>query len=484
MIDFWIGIYQLKQVFVQKTKLHEGDTDILIPRFFLPTQSEGESGSSCERGIDDVDLYDIERSLANIKNLRDVILLEAHENLLSAVQLQQSLRGAVKANLMVSRVTGYVKKKKFSTFLKKSNGAAHLTTDMKLVPDVTSLEYRVCHAVLYMLQKDFEEVVEQITQKIQRTMDHIKSMLCAALIELDPDLTPQSIDESGLFLWSNPAFLTDWVSFVTALHRKDDEVSDASQVKDAKKKSVFKKIRKSVAGSLSPTKKSANGRDDALVVLIKRVSSLAPLHAAYLETSGQLLTPSSSIYFKSLLESKLDSRPRVLTNISDSSTDSNQPKWYFGKFAGRKSPAERRRSISASSVGSDDLDENSQFDDALSEYAELYAHVFVGEDENAAVEIDHRMIHAVVNEVPPGESDMYTLGPDHNTDVRLFSWYMYVVMHNTRCIGEKLTRIAATHAKLKVSADKETDKECLQEYVKVGKVLMDNVVSTTQIMRR
>jgi len=495
MIDFWIGIQQLNEIFVQKTE-QCSDRGLMIPRFFTPAPAPTASSSSCGRDIDGIDIYDIEKSIANVANLKDRIVPDAHRDLLSAVQLQHSLRAAVKANLMTTRVTGYVKKKKFSSLLNKSSGSAHLTTDLKLVPDVTSVEYRVCHAMLYMLQKQFEDVAEQVTALVQKTVDHIKDILCIALIELDPQLTIDSIEESGLFLWSNPTFLTDWVSFVNALHHKDDEVNDPSLVKNAKRKSVFKKIRKSVTGSLSSKSSKEQAEADALNAFIEKVASLAPVHKIYLDLTSLLSTPTSPCYFKQFTDVTTDTRPRVMTDTSDCSTDSNSSKWYFGKFVGRKNAAERRRSTSANSVGSDDTNDDSRDEEAAAEYAKIYSHVFIGEDENAAVEIDHRMIHAVVNEAPAdcstnnstktnsNVSEAATvIAQDNNTDVRLFSWYMYVVMHNTSCVSEKLTIISETHATLNASTEKETDRACLQQYGEVGKVLMDHVVLTTQVVR-
>lgn len=328
MVDYWLGIYQLKQIFVQRAKdLEKG---ILIPEFFSPT-----SGDSSDRRIDGVDIYDVETSTANMKTLKDGVIPEYYSQLLSAVQLQHSLRAAIKANLMTTRVTGYIKKKTFSSFLNKSKGAAQLTTGTKLVPDVTSLEYQVCHAVLYMLQREFEEVVVLVIDKITRTMEHIKGILCITLQEVDPSLTFEELDESGLFLWSNPSFLTNWGAFVTSLYRKEDEVGDATASQDAKKKSVFKKIRKSVAKSIaSPSsKKAASAIEKAQHTLYTHVMSLAPLHTAYLQIMEQLSTPTSSCYFQNLTLSSSDNganRCRCLSDGSSESTEEYIPKkWYL-----------------------------------------------------------------------------------------------------------------------------------------------------------
>ena len=164
---------------------------------------------------------------------------------------------------------------------------------------------------------------------------------------------------------------------------------------------------------------------------------------------------------------------------------------YFGKLVGKKPPG-RGRSESESSVsscgggsgGGDTAD-----GDFLAEYAKTYGNVFITEEENAAVEIDHRMIHSVVNEAPVystamrGEREALS-SQNNNSDVRLFSWYMHVIMHNSRCMMEKLKSIKRIHARLDASKDKDTDKHCLCEYVIVGKEVMDNVVSTTQIAKR
>jgi hypothetical protein len=315
-IDFWIGIYQLKQIFAQQLK--DVESDVLIPEFFTPSTSD--------RQIDDVDIYDIDQSLSNVKAFQDSGIPEAYSQLLSAAQLQHTLHAAIKANLMTTRVTGYVKKKTLFSFLNKSKGAAHLTTDMKLIPDVTSLEYRVCHAVLYMIQVEFEEVVHVVTTKVDRTMEHVKGALCATLIAFDPSLTIETIDESGLFLWSNPAFLTSWEAYVTSLQQKEDEINDATPVK---KKSVLKKIRKSVTNSISSSsgKKAASDCKEAQDSLYRRVKALAPLHRVYLDTMEKLSSPASSCCFKNLSETNRV-RPRGQSDCSDCGTEATHSKWY------------------------------------------------------------------------------------------------------------------------------------------------------------
>ena len=327
MIDFWLGIYQLKQIFVQIGGKNLEKDCIMIPEFFTPS-----SADSSDR-IDDVDIYDVDMSLANVQALQDSILPEAYTQLLSALQLLHSLRAAVTANLMTTRVTGYIKKKTFSSFLNKSKGAAHLTTDTKLIPDVTSLEYQVCHAVLYILQVEFAEVAALVTAKVHRTLEHLKRILCVTLIELDPSLTFNSLDESGLFLWSNPSFLTSWGAFVTALHLKEDEIRDAAAAaaaQDAKRKSVLKKIRKSVTNSItsSANKKANDASEHAQNTLYTQVLSLGPLHSAYLCLVEQVSTPSSCCCFQNLTEaSNTAPRPRGQSDTSTDSTDTVAPKW-------------------------------------------------------------------------------------------------------------------------------------------------------------
>ena len=167
---------------------------------------------------------------------------------------------------------------------------------------------------------------------------------------------------------------------------------------------------------------------------------------------------------------------------------------YFGKLVGRKPPAERRRAEStSSSVASDDMQEE-EGGDFVSTYSNLYGKVFITEEENAAVEVDHRLIHSVVNEAPtpvlPGGSGAPVTSHDNssnnnnNTDVRLFSWYMYVILHNVRAVTEKWTVILAIHEVLDASKERLVDKRCLDDYSAEGKALLDNVVSTTQIIRR
>jgi hypothetical protein len=509
MIDFWLGIYQLKQIIVHKNKEMEND-NILIPELFSPNSCD-----SPNRNIDDVDIYDIDVSLANVTNLRDAIIPASYSQLLSAVQLLHSLRAAVQANLMTSRVTGYVKKKTFFSLVNKSKGAAYLTTDTKLVPDVTSLEYRVCHCVLYMLQMEFEELLSDVTARVQLTMDHIKEALCSTLAELDPLVTREDIEESGLCEWSNPALLTDWSAYVTSLHqkKKEDEVNGALAAKDAakRKSGVLKTIRKSVTGSLlSFPKNTPAENENVQTLLYTNILSLAPLHKVYLNVMEKLNMPSSPICLKNLSERvamSTASRPRKESDLSDEgSAEPDKPKWYFGRFVGRKSPGERtERARTVSSAGSsastDDhpIAHEGDKENVILEYAKIFGQVFILEDETAAVEIDHRMIHAVVNEAPllpaaaaaGGVVDSAVGGlrksleaEENNTDVRLFSWYMFVIMHNSRCVVRKIASINYIYDILNTSKDKETDKHCLGEYSKAGKDLMDSAASTTQTIRR
>lgn len=337
MVDFWLGIYQLKQIFVQIRGKDLEKDNILIPNFFTP-HTNSRDRSQC---IDDVDIYDVDISITNVQTLKDIIIPETYSRLLSAVQLQHSLRAAIKANLMTTRVTGYIKKKTFSSLLSKSKGAAQLTTDTKLIPDVTSLEYQVCHSVMHMLQVEFADVANQVTAKVERTLEHIKRILCVTLQEMNPTLTLEYLEETGLFLWSNPNFLTSWGAFVTALHQKEEEEGDAAAAaaaQNAKRKSVFKKIRKSVTNSItsssSSSKTAISASEEAQNTLFAQVLSLAPLHSAYLQIMEQLSTPSSSCCFRNLTEANSSSgsstatRARVESDASSDSTETVTPKWY------------------------------------------------------------------------------------------------------------------------------------------------------------
>ena len=149
---------------------------------------------------------------------------------------------------------------------------------------------------------------------------------------------------------------------------------------------------------------------------------------------------------------------------------------------GRKPQNRQARSETVSSTSSVESSDEISFDEEfIMEYSKSCGHIFITEEENATVEIDHRMIHSVVN---PSADDNKIMCQDNNSDVRLFSWYLHVIMHNALCVPDRLNSIAALHKELLGSNDKETDKHCLSEYVKVGKDLMDNAVSTTQIVRR
>jgi hypothetical protein len=206
------------------------------------------------------------------------------------------------------------------------------------VPDVMSLEYRVCNAVLFMLQVEFEEVVTQVEAKVSRTMEHIKQVLCGTLLEVDPTLTLPSLEDSGLFLWSNPSFLTNWGAFVTALQHKDDIENDDDDTDKAKRKSVFRKIRKSVTSSitLSAAKRKASKKSDkALSSHFANVLLLAPLHEAYLDLTSKLGSPAASpYYFKSLIinsnnSDNDDAAQARQRDLSDCSSDTPEPKWYY-----------------------------------------------------------------------------------------------------------------------------------------------------------
>ena len=317
MVDFWMGVYQLKQIFIRNSESdNKNENEYLIPCFF-----SSHSGDVGDRRIDDVDIYDIDLSLMKMSILRDNVIPDLYSQLQGALQLQQSLRSAMKANLMTNRVTGYVKKKKFS-FLNKGKGAAHLTTDTKLVPDVTSIEYRVCSAILYQLQEEFKLVVDFVESKILKTMNHIRDVLIATLVEADMTLTKESIDEAGLFLWSNPKFLTNWDAFVTSLRQKEDDIRNAATAKkNERKKSVLKKIRSSISSRKTTTENILNHE------LYERVASLAPIHECFLKIMEGLSSP-SSFSFDNLTVKNSEATTRRRSEISDqNSVESTKSKW-------------------------------------------------------------------------------------------------------------------------------------------------------------
>lgn len=135
-----------------------------------------------------------------------------------------------------------------------------------------------------------------------------------------------------------------------------------------------------------------------------------------------------------------------------------------------------------------------EWGDLAAEYYQACGRVFVSEEDNAAVEIDHRLIHFVVNEAPAvggnhGDGDKHCMvdgrvGHDNHTNVRLFSWYMYVIMHNSRCAKEKVKVAKATHDSLAASVSRDTDRQCMLDFIKVCRELVDSSACTSQIARR
>ena len=320
MVDFWVGVYQFKQILVQLNR--ELEKDLLISRLFSSLDRSNEV-----RAINGIDIFDVDTAVENLSKFEERIIADGISKLQSAAQLRHSLLSATKANIMTTRVTGYIKKKRFSF---ASSSSAQLTSDDKLVPDVTSLEYRVCHSVLWMISKEFEGVVNVLRQKVSDTLNHVVEILCVVLCELDTSLNIEDIKEAEIFLWSSPTFLTNWCAFVNSMLENESETSQGStvDVNSTPKNGVFGKLKSRVKSISRSPSKGNDVKDDPRTVLINSILSLSPLHEACLALMKKIYSPSAPYNFDVLVKHmSLEKRPRTLTDCSESSTEDEKPKW-------------------------------------------------------------------------------------------------------------------------------------------------------------
>ena len=150
---------------------------------------------------------------------------------------------------------------------------------------------------------------------------------------------------------------------------------------------------------------------------------------------------------------------------------------YLGKFLGRKSPDDVPSSSGPGNYSEEIVD------DFAESYAKSFGTSYISEEENGAVEIDHKMIHSLVLDSNSNCGE-HNSGFVENHNVRLFSWYMLVVMHNARYTTEKIKEVESLHEQLERSEDKDTDRQCLQDTICVGNDITKSLVSTSQVVRR